>query len=287
MLHFPRVARSLLIVGAAVGSGTLVSACGGTSHASAGHISLSRAADISTAQPGYKVHLTMNTTVGGQSFAVTGQGSIDTKPLQGSMQMSITANGRTLPVQAVLADDTIYEQLPAQYMSQLPGDKQWISINLAELAKLTKLPGLRAMMGSSQTMTNPGQYMDFLRAAAPGSVHDLGQVTVDGVQTTHYSAQVDLARLADAVPAAERAAARQFVQALQSRFHGPDKLPMDVWIDQTGLIRKVQAQSSETVDGKSVAVSVTELVTAYGTQPAPTVPSPSETVDLLSLIPHG
>jgi hypothetical protein len=100
-----------------------------------------------------------------------------------------------------------------------------------------RFPGLGSLINNSSSISNPGQYLDYLRATASGSVQDLGPATASGVRTTHYHAIVDLAKVPAAVPGSERAAAQQLVAALRS--HGAStRAPVDVWIDSAHLIRR-------------------------------------------------
>ena len=74
-------------------------------------------------------------------------------------------------------------------------------MKIGELSTVTRIPGISSLISSDSSVTSPGQYMDFLTAASSGSVQNLGQETIGGVQTTHYSAQIDLSKLAGVVPA--------------------------------------------------------------------------------------
>ena len=279
-----RATRWFLVVAALIGGGALIAGCGGSSATKSA--SLVRAADKSTSAAGYRMTMSINESVAGKSIDISATGGFDVHPHQGSMLMNMSIAGQTLPIQLVLAHDTIYEELPSQVSSRLPGGKPWISVNIGQLSTVTKIPGLSSLVGSDSSFTNPGQYLDFLKAASSGSVQNLGQETIGGVQTTHYSAQIDLSKLARAVPASVRTAVSQMVTALKQRLHASYS-PINVWIDQSDLIRKVQINVDETVDGRSASSTITEQITAYGTQPAPTVPPASQTTDLLSLIRGG
>jgi hypothetical protein len=182
----------------------------------------------------------------------------------------------------VLSDDTIYMKFPASLTSQIPGGKPWISIDLAQLGQAAKLPGFSSLLSSTQTLNDPGQYLDFLRAAAAGSVTDVGQETIDGVQTTHYQAEIQFSKLAEALPAADRQGVQQLVSALEKKATVSD-MPVDVWIDGADLVRRIKMNMSESVQGHTVTTEMTEDFSDYGTQPAPTVPSADETTNLLSL----
>jgi hypothetical protein len=280
MVLSTRSTRRVLIATAVVGSGVLVAGCGGSSHKT---VSLVKAADLSANASGFKLAMTLQESVAGQSVDMSATGAFNTKPLAGSMDMSISAAGQTIPMKAVLADGTLYEQLPSSVMSKLPGNKSWLSLNLSQLGTVAKLPGLGSLMSSDSQYSDPGQYLDYLKAASDGSVQNLGQVTMDGVQTTHYSAVIDLSKLPDAVPASAKQATQQLVAAMKQRYK-TGNLPVDVWIDQSDLVRKVQMGINETVDGHSATGTVTEQISDYGTQPAPTVPSAGETLNMLSLL---
>jgi hypothetical protein len=158
-----------------------------------------------------------------------------------------------------------------------------MSINLAQAGKAAGILGLGSLLSSSSSLSNPGQYLDFLRATSVGTVKNLGQATVDGFKTTHYHGEVDLSKLPGAVPAADRQAIQQLVGALQKK-GVTAQMPIEAWIDSSNLIRRIQITFSEPLStGQAVAVAMTEDFLDYGPQPAPAIPSASQTTDLLSL----
>ncbi len=114
-----------------------------------------------------------------------------------------------------------------------------------------------------------------------GTVEDLGKDAVNGIQTTHYRAKVDLAKLPSTVPAADRASVRQLVSVLQSK-GATTQLPIDAWIGSSHLIRRITMSYSEPIAGQSGKVQLREDFLSYGPQPAPVPPRTSETTDLLS-----
>jgi hypothetical protein len=262
----------------------LIAGCGGSSHNSGSSgkaVSLAHAADLSTSASGYKMNMTEHATAAGTAIAATGSGVWDAKDHEASLQMNMSVAGQTVPLKMVFANETIYEQLPSQYTSQLPNRKPWLSFSLNELAKYAKLPSMSSLMNSDSS-GNPSEYLEYLKAAGK-SVQNLGQETVAGVQTTHYRANLNLSELPDTVPASERPAAQQLAAALEKKYK-TSASPIDVWVDQADLVRKLQMSLSETVQGHAISMTITEEITSYGAQPAPTVPSASETTDLLSLI---
>ena len=260
---------------------------------------LKLAAYKSTSATGYKVAMTMNETVTGSSsgqvtVGITANGSFTPASRAGEMTMSMqvpAASGtQNLTMQMVLAGGTMYMQLPASIMSKLPNAKPWISMNFAQIGKAEGVPALSSLFkSSSSNFSNAGQYLDFLRATSDGSVKDLGESTLDGRQVTQYEADVDLAKLPDAVPAAQRSAVTQMLSELQSKgMNLGGEMPVDAWIDSSHLIRRLQMTYNLTAPGGvTVAANITENILDYGPQPAPTVPSAGETTNLLSLVHHG
>lgn len=276
---------------ALVCSGALIAGCGGSSHGSPSAqtkgVSLVRAADVSSGAVGYRMNMKMDESVAGQNVKLTADGSFSPSSKAASMTMTMqlpsSLMSQTLQMQFVMDAGTVYVKLPASLAGRIPGAKPWLSMNLAQIGKLSKVPGLGSMMGSSSPLTNSGQYLDFLKAAAAGSVTDVGTQTIGGVQTTHYQAKIDVAKLPGAVPSADRAAVQKLVTTLEQHSTIAD-MPVDVWIDQGNLVRRLQLTFSQNVAGKSVAVKIVENFTDYGAQPAPTVPSAGQTTDLLSLL---
>jgi hypothetical protein len=274
-----------------------LAACGSSSSSSATHtISLTRAAYVSGSSPGTKIKMSMQETVPGTGQVnLTADGTFSSASHEGAMTMdmglpasaaAVTGAG-SLKMQVVIVGQTFYMKLPPALASKVPGGKPWWKINLSQAGKLAGIPGLSSLMNGTSNLTDPGQYVNFLRATSNGSVKNLGSETIDGMQTTHYRAQLDFAKLPNAVPANERAAAQQLVTALQKRGVAPHGLPVDAWIDSKNLVRRVQmnyAQPLPNSQTANVAIKVDYL--DYGPQPSPTVPPPSQTLDLLKLLGH-
>jgi hypothetical protein len=270
----------------------LVAGCGGSSGSGqTPTVSLSRAADVSSSAAGYKVAMTLNETVQGSgAIAMTANGSFSPAAHLGALTMHMTLPTsaiRTLALQMVLDKTAIYMKLPAQIAGQIPGGKPWLYVDIDQIGKAAGIPGLGSLVSSSSSLSDPGQYLSFLRATAAGSVKDLGQATVNGVSTTHYRAQIDLAKLRSVVPAAQRQSVQQLVADLQQKGLAT-KMPVDAWIDSSHLIRRLELNFTEPVPstGQSVAIAVTENFLQYGPQPVPAIPSPSQSANLLSLT-HG
>lgn len=289
-------ARTLATVGAVA---MLVGACGGSSSSfSKQHVAtvpastLARAAYVSAAQSGYKAVIRMHETIGANQIAMVGAGSFAPANHTGSISMQMTipgaagaALGNNLNVDAVFEGGTFYMKMPSVISGQIPGGKPWLKFNLGALGRLAGLSGLSSLTSESSTLDDPGQYLDYLRAAS-GSVKDLGEATVDGASTTHYRAQIDLNKLADAVPASSRASVQRLVAQLEQRFSAGN-MPVDAWIDSSHRIRRIAITYSLQVPnaGQSKVAMVTDF-SDYGPQPKPAIPPASQTTNLLTLL-HG
>ncbi|MGH2883141.1 MAG: hypothetical protein ACRDPA_10670 [Solirubrobacteraceae bacterium] len=284
--------RMRALAGVVLVAGLTAAGCGSSSSGSGSSqvptVALTRAADVSSAAAGYKVALTLHESIpNAGAIVASGTGSFSPAAHEGamSMQMSLPpgAGLSTLALQMVLDKGSIYMKFPPALASKLPGGKPWVYINLAQAGKAAGISGLGSLLNSSSSFSNPGQYLNFLRATTNGSVQDLGPATVNGVSTTHYHAKVDLTKLPQAVPASQRKAMQQLMNSLRSKA-AVSEIPMDVWIDSSHLVRRVRSNFTETVNSQSLTIAMTENFLSYGAQPAPVVPPSSQTENLLSLL---
>ncbi|HTU88200.1 MAG TPA: hypothetical protein VMF57_21650 [Solirubrobacteraceae bacterium] len=287
-----RAGGTFIAVASAV---ALVAGCGNASSTGSGKVAtvnnLTRAADVSSAAPGFKVVMSMRETVpsAGQ-VGMTARGSFSPALHAGAMTMNMvlppSSGPRTLQLQMVLDKTTVYVKLPAQYATKVPGGKPWLYVDLAQMGKAEGIPGLGSLLSSTSSLNDPGQYLSFLRATAVGSIKNLGPATVNGVRTTHYSAEVNLAKLPSTVPASQRQSVEQLVATLKQKGVST-QMPINAWIDASHLIRRVQIAYTAPLDGQSLTADISEDFLQYGPQPAPAVPSPSQSTNLLSLANGG
>lgn len=276
---------------AVAAAAALVAGCGGSSgSAQVPTVNLSRAADVSSSAPGFKIAMTVHETIpsAGQ-INMTGTGSVSPASHLGALNVQMhlppSAGPSSLQLRMVLAKTAIYVKLPPELASKIPGGKPWLYVNLDQAAKAAGIPGFGSLFSSASSMDDPAQQLDYLRATAASSVKNLGPATVNGVHTTGYHAVVDLAKLPRIVPAAQRQAVEQLVAALK-RKGAATLIPMDVWIGPSNLVRRVQMTLSEPLpnSNQSLGISMTEDFLQYGPQPAPAVPSASQSLNILSLV---
>ena len=196
--------------------------------------------------------------------------------------LSQELGSNTLDMQEIIDGTIVYVKLPPALMSKLPGGKEWLSLDLSKLGSAAGVPGLGSLF-SNPTSSNPAEMLQYLRAVS-GGVTKVGTATVNGYQTTEYKATIDFAKYPSIVPAAQRAAARQAIASLEKLAKVQD-FPVEVWIDNNNLVRRMQFAFNETVaSAGALQTDMTMNMTGYGTQPAPSIPAAGDVMSLNSLL---
>ncbi|GAB2755656.1 DUF7537 family lipoprotein [Streptomyces bullii] len=157
-----------------------------------------------------RVTLRVRTSAEDTSITADGRGTIDLE--DGDSVMTVTVQGQRVEQRVV--DQVLYQKMPK---GQAPGDKPWIRIDLNKVAS--------RQGAGDQSMSDPARSAAFAKAITDKDVTEKGTDTIDGVKTTRYRVTVDVAKLPHG------AALRQQV--------GPT-LPMEVWLDEQGRIRRQQ-----------------------------------------------
>ena len=291
------VRRSLtgaLLALVCAGSLLLATACGSSSSSSGDPVA--KAALASASAPGYKMNLTMSFSSPGlaSGLSATGNGSFDVKDHAGSFNLALNLGNSpqvvqalgssTLQIQEIIDGLTIYVKLPSSIAQKLPGAKPWLKVDLAKLASSSGIPGLSSL-GSNPASSDPSQLLQYLKAVS-GSITKVGTEQVNGVQTTHYRATIDLDRVPNALPASSRASGRQAIQALE-KSSGTHQLPVDAWIDSQNLVRRMQLSFSSTSSGQRVTALTTIDIPEYGPHSAPAIPPADPVTDAGALLGAG
>ena len=251
---------------------------------------VAQAATLSTSTPGYRVHMWMQTTSSALDAPVTatGSGVVDLRDHAISMSLAIDLGddaqviqqlgSSTMHLDMVLRGATAYVKLPSSLTSALGASRPWVEL---DLAKLSGIPGLSSLTDGPGT-SDPSEALQMLRSAS-GSVANLGQQRVDGVETTHYRLNMSLARFADDVPASERGAVKQVLSQL-SQSLPTGGFPVDVWVDGDHLIRRVVMSIDLSLPtGANMQETVISDYSDYGPQSPPATPPANAVVDLSDL----
>ena len=160
-------------------------------------------------------------------------------------------------VELIQDGDTGYMRLPA-LDAQLPEGKSWVRTEEGSKSGGDGFEGFDQLAKS-----DPRELLETLRAVS-GDIETVGSEQLRGVETTHYRAVVDpaeLAKLEASKPAGPQTLVDQF--AAQS---GLGAIPVEVWLDASGLVRKLSMEVTATEPGttRSSAVSVGFELWDYG-----------------------
>ncbi|MFF7313865.1 hypothetical protein [Streptomyces sp. NPDC008137] len=157
-----------------------------------------------------KVKLRVRTSAQGASESADGQGVVDLD--DGDSVMTLTVRGQRIEQRVI--DQVLYQKMPK---GQAPDGKPWIKIDLGKVA--------RKQGAGDNSMSDPARSAAYAKAITDKDVTKKGTATIGGVRTTHYRVSVDVAELPDG-------------ETLRKQV-GP-ALPMDVWLDDEGRMRRQQ-----------------------------------------------
>jgi hypothetical protein len=255
---------ALPVCAALAGCALIVAGCGGSAASAAKHKTrlskprhhavlvsasvIAKAAQLSAAQPGYAVTLSLSvdsSLLGGVASA-TGRGSFDAQggELYATLMLpGVLALVSPLSTPVIVTDGTAYVEVPQVLAADLPGVKPWLSVSLTGAGELLGLPAT-ALSGS----LTPRTILDALATDSTGKATLTGPKLIDGNATTGY-----------------RELVRQFGAG-----HS-----VDVWIDaKTGLLSRIAFNSAGHGSASQAGAEVD--FTGYGAQSVPAPPPASQ-----------
>jgi hypothetical protein len=167
-----------------------------------------------------------------ESFGVTAEGVTDFTSGDGALTMQLGASDSGLlsgSVEMRMVDGTVYLKMP-ESLGGLFGSGKWLKI--PDLAGADDaVPGL----GQS----DPSQFLASLETVSDG-VKKVGSEPIRGVDTIHYRASLDLAKVVDRADAP--LSLRDELNNLFGKRTGASAIPADLWVDANGLARRIQLQ---------------------------------------------
>lgn len=204
---------------------------------------------------------------------ITAEGAFDYETRSGRMVMQLPIPGGG-EIEMVTRDDVVYMRMPPQ-MSAGFGGKPWVSIDLADAA---------AASGGDLSAFGPVNGIDPTQALAQlrgvtDDVRAVGEETVRGTKTTKYRLTIDLARVVEQAPEAQREMVRNAVEKL-----GSGAVPAEAWIDAEGRLRKFTQRT--TIDGIGETVVTMELFD-FGTDVVVEAPPADQVADLGPMLRQG
>jgi hypothetical protein len=209
----------------------------------------------------------------GQGLKGKGSGVFNTgKARTGQLSMTVTSNNQDVQVDTIVTGDTICMRSPV-FDRVLSQGKDWIKLDVVALAQQRGVD-LSSLLDASPTPANALAYLHGAR-----DVRKIGANTVGGVKTTHYQVTVDLEKAAARASGSERAALRRVISQSKQK-----TLPLDVWIDGNGYIRRVSYDERQ---GQQQPAQVTMELHDFGA-PVTIKPPPSQSVvDLMNRFQQG
>jgi outer membrane lipoprotein-sorting protein len=181
----------------------------------------------------YKADFTMN--VGTQQGALNmhALGQFRLKPSL-AFRMNVDKmgmGGQSMPIgaiQVVYLDKVIY--MKSAQLSQATGGKPWLKLDVGRQAQQSGL-NLDALMNQSQQV-NPAEQTKMLTASK--DVKKVGEETINGVKTTHYTGSITVAEAMAKLDAKTRQQLQKVYQQV-----GAKKIFFDLWADGQQLPRKL------------------------------------------------
>jgi hypothetical protein len=195
------------------------------------------------------------------------------------LSMSSPVTGRSLTMDERMLGTTLYMRSPALART-IPGAKPWLKLDLQKLGRKQGVD-FSALLSSSNS--DPTQGLDYLRAASD-NVLQVGTARIDGVETTHYHAVVDMHRAMDVVaaraPRGTRAAVRKMYRRVIAQ-SGVTTYPIDVWIGSDGLVR--QMKLSMPMPQYDTQMDMSMRLTGFGDPVHVSAPPAAQVTDLTAL----
>jgi hypothetical protein len=221
----------------------------------------------------FSLEATIDIAAAGRQVTGTfaGEGEFDFAETQGRYTLDLTDLVSQLGVpggvtgEALRDDATVYLNVPL-ISSFLPRVNEWLRIDLGSDASVGGFD-----LGRFNELVDPALYLAYLKAAS-GEVDEVGADDFGGTPVTHYLASIDLERAREEAPASQTATIEALLAA------GTSSLPVDVWIDDDGLVRRLffEFAAGDQPGIGSVALELSD----FGVEVTLDVPAAGEVTDV-------
>jgi hypothetical protein len=258
--------RALVAVGLPV---LVLAGCGSGGGGSASSDAIVQAA-AKTARAG---SMKADFTLSGGGARGEGSGVFNTgADRSGRLTMKLRVNNHPSTLETIVTNNVLYIRSRVFAQAGITGGLQWVKLDLGQLAQQRGLD-LSSLVNASPT---PATGLGYLRGTK--DVKKIGGESVNGLDTTHYQANVDLEQAAEKSDGSTRKSIKRVIE-----LGGVKKLPIDVWIDDQGYLRKI-AWAEHT--SRNTAANVTMALHDFG---APVIikPPTGNVLDLMQRISGG
>lgn len=236
---------------------------------------IAKAADATGSAGSAKIAIEGEGSAKGQTVDIPGTGEMD-EAGRSFMEMELPGGAGTM--RQVFDRYVVYQQVPG--LEEQYG-KEWMKI---DLVRAYKQVGVSLELLQQPGGQDPRQMLAQMKNTA-GKIEKLGTEEVRGVETTHYKGDIDLRKSVERVPAAKRDEAKRSIEKV-IEMSGSDGFPMEVWIDEKDLVRRMRMKMSinNPALGGKMDMDITMEMFDYGTPVSIETPDEDEVEDLTDLV---
>jgi hypothetical protein len=206
---------------------------------------------------------------------IADEGIVRTRPPTAGLRTANLSGAQRGESELRLVDGVLYGSATGDMVEEI-GGRHWISYGPD--AEFTTHGGLRMDVGPlrDQVGRNPAREAAFLAAA--DDVKRIGDETVDGADTTHYTGTATVDELRASIEETADQAGRQGRERSLDGYEklGVDKLTLDVWVDGDDRIKRLRTQGR----GRQGELDLTVTFLDYGKPVTVRAPRPDDTADL-------
>jgi hypothetical protein len=308
--------RRLLVLLAAAAAVAVAAGCGGAettaSSATLTPEGLAQAVSASTEEQSSKFSLDFDMTFPGMgALAFSGEGAVDAEAERATMSLDLSSlaglfgglmgglqgltptpgqggpdfsDPQSWKLDAIVDGKTVYLRFPAM-ASELPEGKTWVRVDEDDAGKAGETFDFSGFEDFANQ--DPRELLEMLENVS-GDIETVGTEDVRGTPTTHYRATLDLRDLGDLAPSGQGSGSGQDFGAMFDQLFeqaGLGDMPLDVWIDDERLLRKVEASFSMSPEGESekLEASMSFELYDYGVEVDVTPPPADQVADASSL----
>ena len=225
----------------------------------------------------------------GKDVSFSADGLFDYENSTGSMTLdmgSMLPPGGAGQFELRMVDEKLYMRLPSLMGLGLPTEKEWVSLEPGKALKGAGFGGL----DPSSMQQDPAQLLRLLHASS--EVTEAGTATIRGVETTRYTAKLDLRKSIEAsakeleLTEEQRSMLRQAAEQLVEQVE-TDTLPVEVYIDHDGLLRRLTQDLSMNAEGQQLSMKQTTDFYDFGVDVDVDAPPASQVFDLTKQLQTG
>jgi hypothetical protein len=212
-----------------------------------------------------RLHLTTEVQSGAATVTVESEGLVDYEGDRSSVTTQLPQGRGELEV--VAEGTTLYLRGP-NIGAELGITTPWASVDLERVGDATGTD-VDELRSSNETASG----LALLSGAE--EVEEVGEEDIDGTETTHYRATIDLRKAAEEAGAiTDRARFEQFVERL-----GDEDVDVDVWLDGEERVRRLRYEQA-VPDQRGASATVTLELSDFGVDEQVEVPETAEATDV-------